>query len=69
MHQQPRGLIHTFGSRYSSSVRNFDHMGPKKVDGAGPGSYKLPGSVRVKHRHPASVNRTTFGTSSRAFEN
>jgi len=44
-------------------------MGPKKVDGAGPGSYKLPGSVRVKHRHPASVNRTTFGTSSRAFEN
>ncbi len=43
-------------------------MGPKKVGGPGPGSYKVPSSVRVKHRHPASVNRTTFGTSSRAFD-
>ena len=44
-------------------------MHPKKVDGPGPGSHKLPGSVQIKHRHAASVNRTTFGTSSRAFDN
>ena len=44
-------------------------MNPKKVDGPGPGAYKMPGSVRIKHRHHASVNRTTFGTSCRAFDN
>lgn len=37
------------------------------MDGPGPGSYKLPGSVQVKSRHPASVNRPTFGTSQRDF--
>lgn len=42
-------------------------MRPAKVDGPGPGAYKLPGSVRVDKSHPAAISRTTFGTSAREF--
>ena len=42
-------------------------MKPKKIDGPGPGAYKLPGSVQVKQRHPTAISRTTFGTSAREF--
>lgn len=63
----PAGPLFSFGSRFSSSVRNIDHLRPRKVEGPGPGSYKLPSSVQIKTRHPASVHRTTFGTSLREF--
>jgi hypothetical protein len=59
--------IHSFGTRFNSSIRNKDHIRPLKVDGPGPGAYKLPSSVKINHRHPDSVNRTTFGTSARNF--
>ena len=61
------GNLFSFGSRFASSVRNTDHLRPRKIDGPGPGSYKLPSSVQIKSRHPASVHRTTFGTSLREF--
>jgi hypothetical protein len=51
-------------------VRNKDHLKPRKVDGPGPGSYKLPGSVKVEKRRLQAGSpgpRTTFGTSERAF--
>ena len=63
----PMGPITSFGTRFNSSIRNKEHLRPVKKDGPGPGAYKLPNSVQVKTRHPASVNRTTFGTSGRQF--
>ena len=37
----------SLGSRFDSDVRSKDHIRPKKKDGPGPGSYELPGSVRI----------------------
>lgn len=42
-------------------------MKPRKVDGPGPGSHKLPSSIRAKRRPPWSAKMTTFGTSAREF--
>jgi hypothetical protein len=39
--------IHSFGTRFNSSIRNKDHIRPRKVDGPGPGAYKLPNSVQI----------------------
>lgn len=39
--------IYSFGTRFNSSIRNKDHLKPTKVDGPGPGAYKLPGSVKT----------------------
>ena len=67
IHKPSTGQIYSFGSRFNSSIRNKDHLKPAKVDGPGPGAYKLPGSVQVHKAHPAAVSRTTFGTSAREF--
>jgi hypothetical protein len=61
------GPIHTFGSRFESSLGSKSHLKPKKVDGPGPGAYKLPGSLNLRARHPSAVGRTTFGTAGREF--
>lgn len=51
----------SMGSRFDSDVRSKDHLHPKKKDGPGPGSYPLPGCVRVAN----STKRTTFGCAGR----
>lgn len=61
--------IFSFGSRFNSSIRNKDHLRPRKVDGPGPGAYKLADTVKIQKRHPESIDRTTFGTSERQFSN
>lgn len=38
--------LYSFGTRFNSSIRNKDHLHPKKVDGPGPGAYKLPSSIK-----------------------
>ena len=58
--------IRSFGTRFNSSIRSKDHLKPKKVDGPGPGAYKLPGSVVVKDEIKGEF-KTTFGTSARNF--
>jgi len=50
------------GSRFDSSLRSKPHLKPKKVDGPGPGDYKLADSVQVKKRHDASGQISTWGT-------
>lgn len=39
--------IYSFGTRFNSSIRNKDHLKPTKVDGPGPGAYKLTSSIRT----------------------
>jgi len=67
----PNGApIFSFGTRFNSSIRNKDHLKPTKIDGPGPGAYKLPGAVKVESRTADSIHynkRTTFGTSGRNF--
>ena len=38
--------VFSFGTRFNSSIRNKDHLRPRKVDGPGPGAYKLPSSIQ-----------------------
>ena len=38
------------GSRFESALRAKPHLRPKKVDGPGPGDYKLKDSVQTRHR-------------------
>jgi hypothetical protein len=55
------------GSRFDSDVRSKDHIRPKKKDGPGPGSYDLPGSIKIA-RSPSmssTVTKTTFGKANR----
>lgn len=61
------GPFFKFGTRFNSSVRSTNHINPTKVDGPGPGAYKMPSSIRVNQNHPKSVGRTTFGTSGRQY--
>lgn len=49
------------GSRFDSDVRSKDHLKPRKKEGPGPGSYELPGCVRVAK----STKRPTFGMAER----
>ena len=49
------------GSRFDSSLRTKPHLKPKKIDGPGPGDYKLLDSVRTKHRATKSTQRCTMG--------
>lgn len=45
-------------------------MRPTKIDGPGPGNYKLPSCVKVESRTADSIHhhkRTTFGTAGRNF--
>jgi hypothetical protein len=53
----------SLGSRFDSDVRSKDHLRPKKVDGPGPGSYELPGAVKVAKSK--GVKETTFGNAKR----
>ena len=39
----------SMGSRFDSDVRSKDHIRPKKVDGPGPGSYALQGSIKIEN--------------------
>ena len=41
------GPLFTFGSRFESTLGSKSHLKPKKVDGPGPGAYKLPSSIKV----------------------
>lgn len=34
------------GGRFDSDVRSKGHLRPKKIDGPGPGEYKLPGAIK-----------------------
>lgn len=62
----------TFGSRFNSSIRSKDHLRPRKVDGPGPGAYKLPSSVKTGKRtdsHMDAMKQSTFGGAQRDFNN
>ena len=63
MQRVASGPILTFGSRFDSSLRNKSHIKPVKKDGPGPGSYKLPSSIRSA----TALERPSFGTSARGF--
>jgi len=67
-----QGPVFSFGSRFNSSIRNKDHLKPKKVDGPGPGAYKLPSSVKTGKRtdsHMDAMKKSTFGSAQRNFSN
>ena len=58
------------GSRFNSSIRSKDHLRPKKIDGPGPGSYKLPSGLKTGKRTVSShdsFKTTTFGNAKRGF--
>ena len=57
----------TDGSRFDSQIRAKPHLKPRKVDGPGPGDYKLPGSVRIHRRNASSTQNSTFGGASREW--
>lgn len=60
--------VYSFGSRFGSSIRNKDHLRPQKVDGPGPGAYKLPSSVKTNMKDRVrGPTQTTFGTAGRNF--
>lgn len=66
------GPVYSFGSRFNSSIRNKDHLKPRKVDGPGPGAYKLPSSVKTGKRtdsHMDAMKQSTFGGAQRNFNN
>ncbi len=63
------GPIYSFGRRFNSSIRSKEHLKPTKVDGPGPGAYKLPSSVKINKRPDNAVVQPTFGTSNRATLN
>lgn len=50
------------GSRFDSSLRAKPHLKPKKVDGPGPGDYKLHDSVQTRKRDANSTQISTWGT-------
>lgn len=41
----------SFGSRFDSDIRAKPHLNPKKVDGPGPGDYKMPSSIQNKSKN------------------
>ena len=43
------------GTRFDSALRAKPHLKPKKVDGPGPGDYKLHDSVQTKRRDTNSI--------------
>ena len=60
------GTRQTFGSRFDPSLGNKNHLRPAKVDGPGPGAYKMPSMFKVpRRREPTVIRRTTFGTAER----
>ena len=62
--------IYSFGTRFNSSIRNKDHLKPRKVDGPGPGAYKMPSSISNGRPKTFEAGKsTTFGSSARNFVN
>ena len=62
--------VFSFGGRFNSSIRSKDHLRPTKVDGPGPGAYKMPSSIRTGKRtesHMDALKASTFGKSNRNF--
>lgn len=59
--------IFSFGSRFGARVGNKEHLRPTKVDGPGPGAYKLPKQYTNGKQPLDSVKETTFGTGPRGF--
>jgi len=58
--------VYGFGSRFDSFIKDKNHIRPTKLDGPGPGAYKMPSSLNSpKNDAFASSRRTTFGTSNR----
>ena len=60
----------SMGSRFDSDVRSKDHIKPRKVDGPGPGSYVLPGAIRITNTTSSQLSKkaekkSTFGMSGR----
>ena len=60
------GPFFSFGNRFERSFGK-NHLKPDKVEGPGPGSYKMANTVTVKSRHPSARIRSTFGSSDRNF--
>ena len=59
--------MYGFGQRFDSFIKNKNHINPNKIDGPGPGSYKVPSALQSPRNDPyATSRRTTFGTSARA---
>ena len=58
----PPTKVKADGTRFDSSLRAKPHLQPKKVDGPGPGDYKLADSVVVKNRPLGSMQTSTWGT-------
>ena len=50
------------GRRFDSTLRQKLHLKPNKVDGPGPGDYKLYDSVTTKYRAESSIQVSTWGT-------
>ena len=57
--------VFSFGSKFGSRVNNKEHLRPTKIDGPGPGSYKMPKQYQEGKRPLDIVKRTTFGTAGR----
>ena len=53
----------SLGSRFDSDMRSEDHLRSKKKNGPGPGSYDLPGAVKVAK----AANVTSFGNATRGW--
>jgi len=52
----------TFGMNFKSDIMSKDHLCPEKMQGPGPGSYKLPSSFKVA---PKKTNATSWGKAKR----
>ena len=63
--------IFSFGTRFNSSIRSKEHLRPTKVDGPGPGAYKLPSGLKNGKRAVTQENMklSTFGNCDRNFSN
>ena len=58
----PPTSVKADGTRFDSALRAKPHLKPKKVDGPGPGDYKLHDSVQTKKRDNNSAQISTWGT-------
>ena len=68
MKYPPSAPSFQFGSRFGNRVGNKDHLRPKKVDGPGPGAYKMPKQYQEGKKPFDAVKRTTFGTAARGAD-
>ena len=59
--------VYSFGSRFGARVGNKEHLKPTKVDGPGPGAYRMPKQYQAGTRLVEALRETTFGTAPRGF--